>query len=417
MRILYVTCHVLGDSGANAADIFPRLAVQTPEIEAVHVADFPRNKYHIEHRQGACYLRLEWGRTWLRYAARIASKCRSEQIDIIHIFYRQQNAVLLILIRLWLLVLARETRIVMDHRSVNLARGWRGRRKRWLNFVMQVCTHHLAGNPWAVETNHVAVFRPKHLIDLGYDTLPTGAVQQPARPIREVVFWFIGTLKPRNRKSEFLLEVFAALRARTTASGRRVRFHVAGPTRPDQARALAALDNVTYHGKLPRSDLYLRLQRTPGVGLAFMNRAHHEYAPSLKFAEYAIMRFAIVASDTLGLRTQAGRMNLPTPVRFVEESVQAWADAILAAAECYDGLEPAWEDAPHWSYPSIFARQVVPLYRQIARRNRASLHEGSEVEVILRKLRDGQVHDQQHVAGPESQFGTARDIAGNGEHF
>ena len=72
MKVLYLTSFVLGDSGANAADIFPRLAVRSPEIEAVYVADFPKNKYHIEHRQGAQYLRLEWNRTWFRHAARIA---------------------------------------------------------------------------------------------------------------------------------------------------------------------------------------------------------------------------------------------------------------------------------------------------------------------------------------------------------
>lgn len=427
MKILYITTFVLGDAGANAADIFPRLAAQSDAIEAVYVADFPKNKHHIEQRQGARYLRLDPGRTWLRHAARIARKCRDEQIDIVHVFYRQQNAVLLMLIRLWLWVLKSHTVLVMDHRSVNLARGWRGWRKRALNAAMQLCTHHLAGNPWAVETNHISVFRPKHLIDLGYDTLPDGAARAPETPIQEVMVWFIGTLKPRNRKSDFLFEVFAALGARTTPSGRAVRFHVAGPTRPDQAETLAALDNVTYHGTLPRADLYAKLRATPGLGLAYMNRAFHEYAPSLKFAEYAIMRFGILASDTVGLRTQAARMHLPAPVRFVPETATAWAEAILDAAEAYQGLDPDWQDAPRWSYARIFARQVLPLYRQVrppchdtqrpetatAPRIDAHSNEHSDEHIVLHKLQRRQTLDHQHVAHAERQLDPALHIGGN----
>jgi glycosyltransferase involved in cell wall biosynthesis len=400
MRVLYLTTYVLGDSGANAADIFPRLAAESPEIERVYVADFPRNKYHIEARQGARYLRLEWHRTWLRHAARIARKCKQERIDILHVFYRQQNAVLLILIRAWLLLLGAQTRIVMDHRSVNLAKGWRARRKRALNAAMQLCTHALAGNPWAVETNHWTVFRPKHLVDLGYDVLPEGVPAARMGPHHEVIFWFIGTLKPRNRQSEFLLDVFEAVAARTPCGGRRIRFHVAGPAREDQIDRLRAAPNVTYHGKLPRAELYRRLRRYPGVGLAFMNHRFHEYAPSLKFAEYAIMRYDIIASDTVGLTTQAARMNLPGQVRFVPETVADWTDAILAAAHNHAGPTPPWADAALWSYPAIFERQVLGLYRELAAPRARS---GSQQEIALEQICDGQTFDKQHIAITEIQ--------------
>lgn len=412
MKVLYLTSFVLGDAGANAADIFPRLAVQNPEIEQVYVADFPRNKHHIEVRQGARYLRLEWRRTWLRHAARIARKCRSEKIDVIHVFYRQQNAVLLILIRIWLFLLGARTKVLMDHRSVNLAKGWRARRKRALNMAMQTCAHALAGNPWAVETNHIRTFRPKHLIDLGYDNLPNGAAHTPAPPATDVVFWFIGTLKPRNRQSEFLLKVFAAVEKQATSYGKQAKFHVAGPARADQIATLKALSNVTYHGKLPRSDLYRKLLEHPGIGLAYMNHSFHEYAPSLKFAEYAIMRYDILASDTLGLKTQAGRMNLPGRVRFLPERVDAWADAVREMAQSYQGLAPPWDDAPHWSYPSIFARQVLPLYRDLSGHGTAL-----EQEIGFPHIRQGQPFDQQHIAVSEIDPQSGSDIGGHLGHL
>lgn len=412
MKVLYLTSFVLGDAGANAADIFPRLAVQSDEIDQVYVADFPRNKYHVEARQGACYLRLEWNRTWLRHAARIARKCRQEDIDIIHVFYRQQNAVLLILIRIWLLLLGARTKILMDHRSVNLAKGWRARRKRVLNTAMQTCAHALAGNPWAVETNHIRIFRPKFLIDLGYDTLPDGAADAPQPALKEVVFWFIGTLKPRNRQSEFLLKVFRAVEKRDTKQGKQIRFHVAGPARTDQIAALKALSNVTYHGKLPRADLYRKLLEHPGIGLAYMNHTFHEYAPSLKFAEYAIMRYDILASNTLGLKTQANRMSLPGQVRFLPERVEAWADAVHDMAQSYQGLAPAWKDAPHWSYPSIFSRQVLPLYQKLASQTGTL-----EDEISFNHVRKGQSFDQQNIAVSEIDFQSRVDISGHLGHL
>lgn len=369
MRVMYVTPWVMGDAGANAADIFPRLSVASPDIDKVIVADFPKNKHHIEVRQGADYLRLEWNKTWLRYGLRIARKAKRENIDIIHVFYRQQNAVLLICIRLGLIAMGCKAKIIMDHRSVNLAKGWRRTRKMMLNWVMQRFTHHLAGNPWAVETNHWSVRKPAHIIDLGYDQLPDGEAREASNVDREVNVWFIGSLKPRNRKSEFLFEVFDRIAERHSQAridgARRIRIQVAGPTKPEQKRRLEANPDVVYHGRLPRAELYKLLRAKPGIGVAFMNHEYHEYAPSLKFAEYAIMRYSILSSDTLGLRTQAERMGMTDQIRFVPEKVDAWADAIIAASDAYQGLEPLWEDSETWSYPDIYRRQVLGLYQSI----------------------------------------------------
>ncbi|MEM6308677.1 MAG: hypothetical protein AAF754_01410 [Pseudomonadota bacterium] len=365
---MFVTTWVLGDPGANAADIFPRLALQQSEIEKVIVADFPKNKFHIVARQGVDYLRLEWGRTWLRYAARIALKARREQIDIIHVFYRQQNAVLLIFTRLFLLLLARRTRLIMDHRSVNLAKGARRFRKIALNQIMQFFAHNLAGNPWAVETNHWMIFRPKYVIDLGYDQLPLSISSTKTEDPAPVDVWFIGSLKPRNRKSEFLLDIFDRINAlqakRSNLAGPKVRFRVAGVTNAKQRERLLKNPSVIYYGKMQRSKLYKELQKHPGIGLAYMNSEYHHFAPSLKFAEYAAMRFSILASDTIGLRTQARRMGLPG-VSFFGDCVEAWVNAIGIAAADFQGPEPVWEGASNWSYASIFKNQVVELYKDM----------------------------------------------------
>ncbi len=368
MRVMYVTSWVMGDSGANAAEIFPRLSMQSPEVEKVIVADFPKNKSRIQDKTGAEFLKLLRRRGMLFHALRIARKAKQEQIDIIHVFYRQQNAVLLILLRMAMSVLRVRAKLIMDHRSVNLAKGVKLKQKMRINQVMQRFTHHLAGNPWAVETNHYKIHKPAHIIDLGYDQLPEGEAREPDDIENRVNVWFIGSLKPRNRKSVFLFDVFDRVAEKHEEAflngAPRIMMHVAGPTRRGQATRLHANPHVFYHGKLPRHELYELLREKPGLGLAYMNHEYHEYAPSLKFAEYAIMRYGIIASDTIGLKTQAERMNMPN-VRFAPEEVEAWADAIIEMAMAYKGLEPLWQDAETWSYPDIYNRQVLGLYKQI----------------------------------------------------
>ena len=367
MKVLYVTANVLGDSGANAAEIFPRLAVQAPQVDEVIVADHDRNKGFVRDRQGAEFLRLKDRGGGLRQAVRdglrIAKKAKDRDIDIVHVFYRRQNALMVVFLRLALLVLWAKAKVLMDHRSVNLAKGGDSTRKKLLNLLMQVFAHRLAGNPLAAETNHFFLFKPADIIDLGYDALPEGDAVEPA-PDAPCAIWFIGSLKPANRKSEFLIEVFDRIAARRDALTRKVEIHVAGPTRPEQKTALKANPMVTYHGMVPRAKLYDLLRAKPGVGVAFMNMEFHAPAPSLKFVEYAIMRFAIVASDTPGLRTQGRRMNL-SGVDYVPEDADAWADRLIAAANGWAGLVPVWDDAPLWSYDSIFERQVLGLYARI----------------------------------------------------
>jgi len=366
MKVLYVSANVLGDAGANAAEIFPRLAIISPEVEKVVVADFGENRDFIREKQYCEFLGLPRGK-WGLYASirqglRIAKKSVDEGMDVIHVFYRQRNVPLVVFLRLGLIFLRGKSTIIVDHRSVNLARGWRGFIKKLANLLMQVFTHRLAGNPWGVETNHFRVFKPADIIDLGYDNLPEGEAKE-LKPGQPVSIWFIGSMKPKNRKTEFMLEVFERI---TQQEGISERFHirVAGPAKPDQKITLRANPNVTYYGRLPRARLYELLREHPGVGMAFMNLEFHAYAPSLKFCEYAIMRYNIVASKTLGLYTQAERMNLDGAI-FVAEDAAEWADKLISAALVWQGLAPAWQDASLWSYESIFQRQVIGLYGKI----------------------------------------------------
>jgi len=370
MKVLFITAYVLGDAGANAAEIFPRLSVLAPEISHVYVADFAKNRDFIRERQHAEFLMLRkkggYLVSTLRNALRIAKKTKDNNIDVIHVFYRQRNILLVILLRIALFVLGSKAVIIVDHRSVNLARGYQAAVKKLGNLAMQLFTHHLAGNPWAVETNHYFIFRPKHIIDLGYDKLPDGGAVEPPKDA-PVNIWFIGSLRPKNRKSEFLIEVFDLLDQRVSQDRNQekpVIIHVAGPARKGQTKALSENKSVVYHGKLPRPKLYRLLRQKPGVGIAFMNMEFHAFAPSLKFCEYAIMRYRIVASDTLGLRTQARRMNLDD-VTFAAESAPEWADKLMAQAKEWNGLQPEWAEASLWAYDSIFKRQVIGLYENI----------------------------------------------------
>lgn len=364
MRVLYVTLNVLGDSGANAAELFPRLAALSPEIDRVITADAPRNKQFIRERQFAEFLRLRPEKgvvATMSNALRIARMAQAAHVDVIHIFYRLENVPLVTLLRLAMILLGVRARLLVDHRSVNLARGWRAIRKKAANLTMQVFAHHLAGNPLAVETNHPLRWRSCHVIDLGYDEPPACT---PAETTAPPAIWFVGSLKPANRKTEFLVDVFDRL-ARLAAPADRFRIHVAGPARADQIAALRKNSRVIYHGRLPRADLYNLLVDHPGIGIAFMNREYHAAAPSLKFCEYALMRYRVLASDTPGLRLQARRMEIEG-VTFLPEQAAIWAETLLAAARGWQGLQPEWKTAADWSYARIFQRQVQGLYRQIA---------------------------------------------------
>lgn len=367
MKILYVTANVLGDAGANAAEIFPRLAAEAPQVSDVTVADYARNRDFIRDRQGAAFLLLAEGggrvRQARRDAGRIARHAKEHDIDVIHVFYRQQNALMVVFLRLALIAAGARARVLVDHRSVNLTRGGRAVLKGGLNLLMQGFAHHLAGNPLAVETNHPIRFKPCHIIDLGYENLPArDAAETDAS--ETCAIWFIGSLEHANRKSEFLLDVFDRIAAQRARLTRPVEIHVAGPTRPEQEAALRANPMVTYHGHVPRDALYALLRARPGVGVAFMNQQFHGAAPSLKFAEYALMRYAIVASDTRGLRLQGKRMNLPG-VQYVAEDAEMWAQALIAAANGWKDLAPLWNDAHLWSYKSIYERQVLGLYGRL----------------------------------------------------
>ncbi len=249
MKILYITANVLGDAGANAAEIFPRLSVNAPDVKHVYVADFMRNRRFIKEKQFAEFLRLRSNGSILYLAfmnaVRIARKVKSEHIDIIHVFYRQQNVPLIIFLRLSMLMLWAKSTIIVDHRSVNLARGRKGIFKKLRNQLMQPFAHRLAGNPWAVETNYYFVHKRKSIIDLGYDRLPEGGVVHPLKLAHRSI-WFIGSLRPKNRKSEFLLEVFDRLQAKIKSEDR-IEIHVAGPARQGQVKALKSMPllNIT----------------------------------------------------------------------------------------------------------------------------------------------------------------------------
>ncbi|MEO0831045.1 MAG: hypothetical protein AAFY03_11390, partial [Pseudomonadota bacterium] len=129
MRILYVTANVLGDAGANAAEIFPRLAVTDPAIRYTCVADYEQQKQFVLERQKAEFLKLRQSRFALRQAyltaKRVAKRAVDLRIDVIHVFYRQQNVPLAILLRMALVLVGSRAKVIMDHRSVNLARGRR----------------------------------------------------------------------------------------------------------------------------------------------------------------------------------------------------------------------------------------------------------------------------------------------------
>lgn len=366
MRVLYVTANVLGDPGANAAEIFPRLAADNPAVTAVLVADYPRNRDFVETRQGATFLPLSEHSCRLRRAIgdarRIARWASVRDVDIVHVFYRRQNALMLIFLRVGLIWLGARAVLLMDHRSVNLTRGPRAVVKLALNLLMQLFAHRLAGNPCAVDSNHVLRFRPSDIIDLGYENLP--ARHGHADPQGPCAIWFVGSLEHANRKSEFLLDVFDRIAAQRDGLSRPARIHVAGPTRPEQAARLRANPLVTYHGQIHRDALYALMRAHPGIGVAFMNTQFHSAAPSLKFAEYGLMRFAIVASDTRGLRLQGARMKIPC-VQYVAEDARLWARTLIQTAKDWTDLTPRWETASLWSYTSIYERQVLGLYARL----------------------------------------------------
>ncbi len=79
MKVLYVTANVLGDAGANAAEIFPRLAFISPEIEKVIVADFGKNRAFIREKQFGDFLCMRRFKGWPRLYASMRQEKRGRE--------------------------------------------------------------------------------------------------------------------------------------------------------------------------------------------------------------------------------------------------------------------------------------------------------------------------------------------------
>ncbi len=366
MKVLFITANVLGDAGANAAELFPLYSFLSKNIEYSIVADFERNKDFVHKKQFVEFLKLKYRRrTFIgafKNAWRIAKKSKQEDIDVIHAFYRQVNIPLICFLYFGLIFHRSKSKILVDHRSVNLARGYKRQIKILSNQFMQFFTHELAGNPLAVETNHYFVWRRKHIIDLGFDALPEIEISKPDAEQRKTV-WFIGSLKPANRKSEFLIEIFDEIYRRFGKSPP-FDIRVAGPTRNFQENALNANPIVNYYGSVPRRRLYELLIEHPGIGMAFMNLEHHAAAPSLKFSEYAAMNFAVVASNTEGLKIQHERMGYSNVI-FAEEDTSEWVDKLIEASNLWPDSFVNWETKNDWSYSKIFENQCIQIYNTI----------------------------------------------------
>ena len=373
MKILYVTCNVLGDSGANAAELFPKLAAESNWAKQVIVADFRKNENYVEEQQKAEFLCLwqSWPqiRESIHNARQIAWIVKHNDVNIIHIFYREQNVPLLTVLRLLILWYGCDARIIMDHRSVNLARGYRSFRKKLVNIFAMLFSHKLVGNPLAVESNHFFEIKDREIVDLGYDDTVFPNISGLLSPDLEaaknkpVNVWFVGSIKPANRKSWFLIEIFRAFSDRFGTG--EVVFNIAGPANIRQIAELEAIPTVNYLGVLPRGELYAQMKDKPGIGMAFMNKEFHDLAPSLKFVEYALFGYKILASSTVGLKKQAERMKFEN-VHFVDETVDDWCSYISQAAKEYQASgSVAWKEGPNWSYRSIFERQVRTLYEDM----------------------------------------------------
>lgn len=383
MRIIYLTANVLGTSGANAAGLFPKYSSSSKEIKLTIVADYNKNKNTITNQLSAEFLKLNRSKIRLLKiifnAIRLARKAKQLDINIIHVFYRIENAVLVVFLRLFLFLFRAQAKILVDHRSVNLTRGKAAKLKKYMiNFMMQLSCHRLAGNPFAVETSHKMLFRKHNIIDLGYDVLP---LKKQKINDQESVVWFIGSLYPKNRNSSFLIELFDKLYLRNGKDGT-LKIHVAGPANDQQQKSLNANPIVCYHGNVEKKALVKLINEHPGIGLAYMSTFYHNYAPALKFIEYAAFGYPIIASDTIGLRLQAKRTGYKH-VTFVEENFVSWCEAIeKKVAVGFEGIQP-WQDKPLWSYKHIFSQQCLPLYAELARFKDSSSGDEKLTETVL----------------------------------
>jgi len=61
MNIIYLTANVLGDAGANAAELFPVLAFKNKKVNNVFVADYGKNKELIKNKLFLPYIKLRFG--------------------------------------------------------------------------------------------------------------------------------------------------------------------------------------------------------------------------------------------------------------------------------------------------------------------------------------------------------------------
>ena len=94
------------------------------------------------------------------------------------------------------------------------------------------------------------------------------------------------------------------------------------------------------------------------------DRSRHQFAPALKFIEYAALGYYILASDTVGLRLQAKRSNYKNAV-FAKEDVEKWAQAIETHLLHKNTKAQGWYEKEAWSYPALFRNQYVKSYKEI----------------------------------------------------
>lgn len=365
MNIMYLTANVLGDSGANAAEIFPKEAQLSSMIDNVYVADFNKNKKYITEVQHVKFLKIRYKKfsflNILKNSIRITILCKRHDITLIHCFYRSKNMHLISLIKLFLLLTNVKTKILLDHRSVNLAKGAMKIQKLLINQIFSPFIDYFSGNTFAVETNYIFCPKNKYIIDLGYDKLPK-PIRVLSNQNNHINVWYIGNLIAKNRNAEFILNIFDLL-SKHVSVNKTFTIHIAGPLSNYNKVKIYNKNSINYHGVVERSELYKLLQRFPGIGIAFMDYKNHNFAPALKLIEYSIFGFKIIASDTQGLRLQQQRARLPN-ITFVNHDLSSWVNAILK--EIYEPAKyDTWIDSNKWSYSMIFKKQVLPIYKKI----------------------------------------------------
>jgi glycosyltransferase involved in cell wall biosynthesis len=205
--------------------------------------------------------------------------------------------------------------------------------------------------------------RKCHLVPLGAEV--------PALPDKDFAsmrLFYVGVLDGRHidRTVEGFARFYAEFKDKVEASYDIVGYSLEKDTLPRLKQAIrssAAEDRITYHGRVPYTQLAPFLERN-NVGVAFIPRySHYEVQPATKLFEYALAGMAVIATSTL----ENTRVMSPEIGIVIEDTAEGFYEGLkrmLGMLSAYNS-RTIKQSLAQYSWENIVRRNLAVYLRTI----------------------------------------------------